>query len=694
MSADRTQPAPPPAPASAARGWLWTARGSSLLASACCLAPLLLASLGLSAAGLSAFFAPARPLFLLLAAAALAVAAIARHRAGRRCADDACAIGPRATLRGWLGFAIAALLIMLIALLPVHGARWLPATGRQAVAPHPRGGEVRIAVAGMTCAACAAAVERALAAVPGGGARRHGRLAQRPGRSRWRPKTRRRCRPCCARSPSSATMPSRSPAAAEMMVPAAQPDGRRRRRPPHLLVAGGGSAAFAAARRAVALGGRVTIVNAGLPIGGTCVNVGCVPSKALIRAADAHHRAARQAFAGIAGASRVTDFTALLGQLRELVGELRQAKYVDAIHGLDGVRVVEGRARVRSARALEVDGRILRGDAVLIATGAAPRVPAITGLGAVPYMTSESIFAVDRQPRSLLVLGGGYVAVELAQALARLGTRVTLLQRAARILPHESPALTDALADALRADGVEVVTGVTVRRVTRQADGLVATAAGDVPRAYRAEHLLVAAGRQANTGALGLQAVGVAVDAAGFVRVDEGLRTMCQGIYAAGDVIGAPMYVYTAAYEGELAAENAITGAAQARDYRALPWVVFTDPQLAGVGLDQAQACARGYAAEAVTVPLSAVPRARVARDVRGSITLVRDRASDRLLGARILAAEGGELVMEAALAIRHGLRVRQLATAFHPHLTLGEGVKLAALAFDTDLARLSCCAT
>jgi mercuric reductase len=468
----------------------------------------------------------------------------------------------------------------------------------------------------------------------------------------------------------------------------------RPERTPHLLIIGGGSTAFAAALRASELGARATIVNAGLPIGGTCVNVGCVPSKTLIRAAEAHHRARHHAFAGINGMSRLEDFGAVIDQQRELVRELRQAKYVDVIDGMDRIEVIEGRARVCSAHTVEVAGRVLRGDAVLIATGSGPRVPAIAGIEAVPYLTNESVFAIERLPRSLVVLGGRYVALELAQMFARFGTPVTILQRSARVLPNESPALTDALVGYLRGEGVEVVTGVDVQRIDADDGGAIVTVrGGGEAQEFRGERLLLATGRRANTGGLGLQAAGVAVDAAGFVRVDETLRTSCPGIYAAGDVIGEPMYVYTAAYEGALAAENAIAGAARPRDYSALPWVIFTDPQLAGVGLDAEQARAAGYHAQAATVPLSAVPRAIAARDSRGFITLVRDRETDHLLGARVLAPEGGELLMEIALAIRHGVRSRAIATAFHPYLTLGEGVKLAALAFERDVSRLSCCA-
>ncbi|MDP1579727.1 MAG: mercury(II) reductase [Candidatus Didemnitutus sp.] len=463
----------------------------------------------------------------------------------------------------------------------------------------------------------------------------------------------------------------------------------------HLLIVGGGGAAFAAALKASGLGARATIINDGLPMGGTCVNVGCVPSKTLLRAAETLHRAQSPApFAGIATTGRLTDFAAVVRQKRELVEALRQAKYADVIGDDPRIQFVRGRGRLIDARTVEVNGERLRGDAVLLCTGARPAAPDIPGLADVPFLTNESAFELTELPESLLVLGGRYIALECAQLFSRLGTRVTVLQRSARILPTESPALTDELTAHLKAEGLGVVTGVAVNRVSKDGTDVVVEAVVNGQReVIRASRVLVATGRTPNADGLGLDQVGVQVDASGFIQADAHLQTAVPGIYAAGDVIGEPMFVYTAAYEGALAAENALTDAARPRDYAALPWVVFTDPQVAGVGLDLAQAEAAGLAAEASTLPLSQVPRSLAARDTRGFIQLIRDRETDCLLGARILAPEGGELLMEAALAIRHGITVRELASAFHPYLTLSEGIKVAALSFGKDVNKLSCCA-
>jgi mercuric reductase len=461
-----------------------------------------------------------------------------------------------------------------------------------------------------------------------------------------------------------------------------------------LVIVGGGSAAFAAAVHASELGAEVVMVNDGLPIGGTCVNVGCVPSKTLIRAAEALHRATAVPFAGIAVSGRLADFRAVVEQKRALVGELRQHRYLDVVADLPGVRIITGRARFAGPREVTVNGEPLTADAFIIATGARPAVPDIPGLTAAGFLTNETAFELERLAATLLVLGSRYIALETAQIFARLGSRVTVLQRSERVLPSESPDLTEALAGHLRGEGIVIETGIAVRRIERDSGVVVHALVGGAERVYRAAHLLLATGRTSNTDGLALDAIGISKDEHGFLTVDDTLATSVAGIYGAGDVIGEPMFVYTAAAEGKLAAENALSGAGRKRDLRAVPWVIFTDPQVAGVGLDERQAAAAGIEAEVAVLPLDAVPRAIAARDTRGFVKLVRDPGSDRLLGARILAPEGGELLMELVLAIRHGITVTELADTLHPYLTLTEAIKLAALSFGKDIGKLSCCAT
>lgn len=464
--------------------------------------------------------------------------------------------------------------------------------------------------------------------------------------------------------------------------------------PPHVVIVGGGSAAFSAAITAAELGARVTMINDGLPIGGTCVNVGCVPSKTLIRAAEVVHRAQRHSFAGVETSGRVSDFKRVIAQKRALVEELRQAKYVDVVADLPRFTRIDGRARLVSATEVEVDGRRLLADKIIIATGARPASLPIAGLGEVGYLDNESAFELEALPTSMLVIGGGYIALELAQMFARFGTKVTIVTRS-RLLSRELPDIGDGLATFLVEEGVAVENHVQIESVERESGEVVLHGQRDGERVtFRAEHIVLATGRVPNTDALGLDAAGVKTDDRGFIRVNKHLQATAPGVWAAGDVAGGEMFVYTAAADGARAARNALSDESLLRSGQPTPWVVFTDPQVAGIGMDERQASAAGFDAEAATLPMSYVPRALAARDTRGFIKLIRDRKTDRLLGARILAPEGSELLMELAVVIRGQLTIAELRELLHPYLTLSEGIRLAAITFGKDVAKLSCCAT
>ena len=466
------------------------------------------------------------------------------------------------------------------------------------------------------------------------------------------------------------------------------------------VVIGGGSAAFSAAIQAHGLGATVTMINAGLPIGGCCVNVGCVPSKTLIRAAEAHHRAnsANHAFLGIESTSKVTDFQSIIQQKTELVESLRKQKYIDVVKDFSNFQRIDGWARLVDSNTLAVsNGQEIQADQILIATGDQTFVPDVPGLKSSGYLTTDTAFELQSLPKSIIVLGGRYVALECAQMFARLGSQVTVLQRSDRILPSEASDLTDALTSILVDEGLNIQTGVKLLRVSKDDNGLFTVEAlvNGQEQSFVAEQLLVATGRVPNTSDMGLEQAGVTLDEKGFIKVDETLQTSVPNVFGAGNVIGEPAYVYTAAYEGALAAGNALSssGTREERDYTALPWVVFTDPQVAGVGLSLQQAQAQGIAAEASKLPLTHVPRALAARDTRGFVELVRDKTTDKIIGGRILAPEGGELVMEISMAIKYGITATQLAKSFHPYLTLSEAIKLAAISFGKDINKLSCCA-
>ncbi|MDR8390497.1 mercury(II) reductase [Aliifodinibius sp. S!AR15-10] len=461
-----------------------------------------------------------------------------------------------------------------------------------------------------------------------------------------------------------------------------------------LVIIGGGSTAFAAAIKASELGGTALIINKGLPTGGTCVNVGCVPSKTLIRAAEAHHRAKNPGFEGIETQSRITDFKKIIDQKREMVQDLRQQKYIDVIKDDPSITLLEERGTLVDEHTVEAGGETYHADNILIATGASTFVPDVPGLEETGYLTNETAYELKELPEHLIVLGGGYIALENAQLFARLGSKVTIVQRSEHVLSDQPKELAQALTGYLEAEGIAVLTNTELQQVQSDGDGKVVSLTVDGKETtLKATHLLVATGRRGNTKDLGLKNVGLATKGRGYLPVDKTMRTSVPNIFAAGDVTGKHQYVYTAAYEGNLAAENAFRSSSRKADYSVLPWVIFTNPQVAGIGMDELQAREAGIDYDTAKLTLDNVPRSIAARDTRGFIKLIRNRENDRLVGARILAPEGSELLMELALAMRHGVTVQSLKSEFYPYLTLSEGIKLAALTFDKDVKKLSCCA-
>ncbi len=463
----------------------------------------------------------------------------------------------------------------------------------------------------------------------------------------------------------------------------------------HLIIIGGGSAAFAATIQAKEYGVKVTMINEGLPIGGTCVNVGCVPSKNLIRASETIYKSNHNAFKGITSSSKLSNFKALIQDEQELVLSLREQKYINIIKDMENFELIEGRASLISGTSVKVNEAIIRGSHILIATGAHPLIAEIEGLNKVNYLTNEEAFVLESLPKSMLIVGGSYIALEIAQMFSRLGTKITILQRSAQILSNEQEDISNNLSKYLREENIDILTSSDIKNVKEDEYGItVCTFIDGIEKFIKAEKIVIATGRKANSLNMNLEAIGVKLQNNSGIKVNDFLQTDVETIYAVGDVLGTNMFVYTAAYEGKLAVDNAFSTLKKPVDYSVLPWVIFTDPQVAGIGLDENQAKKKGIDYEVSTLPLSYVPRAITAKETRGFIKLLRNRVDDKLIGARILATEGSELLMEIALAIRFGIKVSELKDLFHPYLTLSEGIKLAAIAFNKNVKELSCCAT
>lgn len=461
-----------------------------------------------------------------------------------------------------------------------------------------------------------------------------------------------------------------------------------------LVVVGGGSAGFSAAITAAEQGAQVAVIGAGT-IGGTCVNVGCVPSKAIIRAVESihHANAAPMRFKGIEARATIADWSQVIAEKDRLVSDLRQAKYADLLPLYNNIAYHEGTARLVE-NGVESGGKRFTSERIVIATGTRPAMPAIPGLADVGPLDSTAALDLTELPKSMIVLGGGYVGVELAQMFSRAGVKVTLVFRS-RLLPEMEPEIGAALSDYLSSEGIAVLGKLAYQSVRKTAEGDAAlTVLRDgVSETIVAERLLVATGRTPNVEDLGLTEAGVTQTPSGAILVDDRMRTSVHGVYAAGDVTGRDQFVYMAAYGAKIAAKNALNGDSLRYDNSAMPAVVFSDPQVASVGLTEAQAIAAGYVARTSILSLENVPRALAARDTRGLIKLVADGPTRKLLGAHILAPEGADSIQTAAMAIRCGLTIDDLAGMIFPYLTTVEGLKLAAQTFDRDVNRLSCCA-
>lgn len=460
-----------------------------------------------------------------------------------------------------------------------------------------------------------------------------------------------------------------------------------------LMVVGGGSAAFAAAIKAVEMGARVAIVEQGT-IGGTCVNIGCVPSKTLIKAAEICYHAAYSNFKGMDTCPPPREWQTVIRQKDELVAALRLEKYVKVLKAHPNATLIQGRAEFTGKREVCIAGEKYRPAKIIVATGSRPFAPPIHGLKEAGFIDSEQALGLSALPKSMIVIGGGSIGLELGQLFSRFGVKVTLLEVAERIAATEEPEISDALTRSLHDEGMTVHTGIQILNVNRGKNEYhVQLNIDGQEQTLVAEQLLVSTGRRANTDGFGLDIAGVELGSKAEVKVDRHLQTTNPDVFAAGDCVGDPMYVYVAAYAGGLAAENALTGAGRVYDLSALPRVTFTDPQIASVGLTEGQAKASGIVYETSLLPLEHVPRAQASRNLKGLFKLIRERETQRLIGTHVLAAEAGEVIQEATLAIRFKLTTSDLINTYHPYLTMVEGMRLAALTFSKKVEELSCCA-
>jgi mercuric reductase len=470
-----------------------------------------------------------------------------------------------------------------------------------------------------------------------------------------------------------------------------------------LVILGSGSTAFAAAIRAAELGKTAAMIEM-RTLGGTCVNRGCLPSKNLIEAARIVWEAAHPRYKGLKPAKMKLDFAELISQKQEVVQSYRDKKYQSLVYEEDKIKVFEGKAELVDAHTVRAGEQILIGEQILVATGTRPTIPTIEGLDNVPYLTSDLLTTDEVQeltelPESMIIVGAGYIALELGQMFHRFGTKVTILERSQVILPRYEPEVSDSLTFILRQEGLKIVTEAQAVRVVQKSKNKIEVTAkvNGKEQTFTAQKLLIATGREPNTDGIGLEKVGVALDERGFVKVNEELQTTIANIWAAGDVIGIQTNSQPAtpvgAHDGVIVAKNALDGAHQKVDHRVVPRVIFTDPQVAVVGQTDEEVVGSGIRCWCGTITLDLVPRAGATHQTQGIAKIVIDRDTQEVKGVSLVMPNAGEVIHEAAMAMRFHAKLEDYIDMIHVYPTMAEALKIAAISYFKDPAKLSCCA-
>ncbi len=461
-----------------------------------------------------------------------------------------------------------------------------------------------------------------------------------------------------------------------------------------LIVIGGGAGAFAAAIRANELKAKTALANAGLPLGGTCVNVGCVPSKTLLYAGEILHHAKHHRVAGVELEVKNFDFQKVVQDELSLVEKLRQEKYEKVLKNLEYVTAIEGKAKFISQNKIEVNGEKLSAEKFVIATGSTANVPPIEGIRETGFVTHIKALKMEKQPKELIVIGSGPLGLEFAQMFSRFGTKVTILQRGDSIFPHSEKILTDRLAEILSKEGITVETNVEVKSARKEGDKkVVSYQIGGVQEEISADEILLAVGKTPNTQGLGLDVVGVEVNKGQAIVVNQYFQTSTKNIFAVGDVTSGPLRLEpTAGREGTLAAENALKGTTLSVDYNAVPYTIFTDPQLAGVGFTEDEQMKQMGVCACRTVSFEDVPKAIIMRRTEGLIKMAIHPQTKQILGVHILAPNAGELIAEAMILVKNKNTIDDVVNSLPMFPTLSEAIKIVALSFTKDISKLSCC--
>lgn len=446
------------------------------------------------------------------------------------------------------------------------------------------------------------------------------------------------------------------------------------------------------------------MINSGLPIGGTCVNVGCMPSKVLLATGDELFYGATPRFKAVQnGHKPAFDFATAIEEKDEIIASARQSNYLNVMDLLEGTTYLDGHAKFISTNQVDVKGQVITGGKFLIATGSSTRPLPVTGLDQVGWLNNVTAMELKKLPASMVVIGGGPMGLEFAQMFSHFGTKVTVLEAMDQVLPRHEPEVASEIQRSLEAEGIRFRIGVTVENVRQESGRKVVTIRGGNGARRRrsfdtetedikAEELLLAAGIQANTAGMGLDKVGVSLGPNGFVQVNDRSQTGNPNIFAAGDCVGRMALETVAAKEGSLAAENALTGSAKVINYDHVPHAVFTNPQVASVGLTEEEEMRRFKACSCRTIYMNSVPKADVIKETRGVFKMAIHPETSAILGVHIVSPDAADLIHEAALAVKFGLTVDDVIDTLHVFPTLSEGIKRVAQAFTRDISVMACC--
>ncbi len=461
-----------------------------------------------------------------------------------------------------------------------------------------------------------------------------------------------------------------------------------------VAIIGGGAGAFAAAIKANELGAKTVLINEGLPLGGTCVNVGCVPSKTLLHAAEIVHTAKNHNVLGIELAVEAADYTTVVANELALVEQLQNEKYEQVLSGLGSVALIKGEASFVSANRIKVGGRQIEAAKFVIATGSTAIVPDVEGLREAGYITHVEAMSLKTVPKRLAVIGAGAVGLELSQLYARFGSKVTILQRASSIMPSAEPALTERLQQILQDEGTNIHTNVQVTKVTTD-NGTKTVFYSDATGEHnvQVDEILLAAGKAPNTAKLNLANAGVNVTDKQAIITKPNLQTTQDHIYAVGDVTNLPLRLETTAgREGTYAVENSLNGTSKTIDYNSVPWTVFTDPQIASVGYTEDRQMEELKACACRTVTFDKLPKALITKRTEGVIKMAIHPQTNVIMGVHILGPNAGDLIAQAMVLIKNKNTIDDLEEMLPVFPTLSEAIKLVGMSFTHDVSKLSCC--